>query len=107
MSKKRPMPEDFPEHAHDNCVDLTKRYSASFQTVRRWRDELGMPQGMNRKRRVQQYDRTTGQLLAEYESTREAGRRCYISAVAISAAARGFPKRTAAGYRWRYADEKG
>lgn len=104
--KKRPMPEDFEEHAREPAVDLAKRYRTSLTVIRRWRDELGMPRRTNEYRPVVQIA-TDGTVVKVHDSA-------YYAALALGKTAGGksniltaaavYPYRTAYGFRWRFVD---
>lgn len=103
--RKRPMPDDFREHAREPVVDLAKRYRTSFAAVRRWRDEMGMPRRTNEYRPVVQIA-TDGTVVKVHDSA-------YYAALALGkkggnsnilSAADAYPYRTAYGFRWRFVD---
>ena len=98
---KRPMPEDFREHATEPIKDLTKRYRTSCVAVRRWRAELGMPQTTYQKRMMEQIG-MTGEVIQTFENAGAAGRELGVDYRLIYMAAKEYPYRTAYGYRWRF-----
>lgn len=104
--KKRPMPDDFREHAREPVAGLAKRYRTSCTVIRRWRDELGMPRRTNGYRPVAQIA-TDGTVVKVHDSA-------YYAAMALGktagwkrniiTAADAYPYRTAYGFRWRFVD---
>ena len=58
-------------------------------------------------RAVEQIDPTTGEVLARYQSFEEAGRAVEVKPHTIGQVCKGVPgHHTAAGYKWRFADDK-
>lgn len=82
----RTIPADFAEHAYEPIADLRKRYSASYEYIAHWREQIGvtaqivraskavmvtrpltpMPQGFAEYQR----GRTTRELEAHYQTSR-------------------------------------
>lgn len=38
----RPVPDDFPQHAHEDNLTLTQRYGVNREVIFRWRNETGL-----------------------------------------------------------------
>lgn len=49
MSARKPMPPDFPEHATESFRALIVRYHVSWDTVKKWRDQLGVKVPVGRR----------------------------------------------------------
>jgi len=95
------MPKDFAEHADETIKQLKARYGAGYILQQRWRDELGLPP-KTMKKRVQQIDRFSGEVIHVFDGLDEAGDALFTCSTGIGVAARNYPNRTAAGYYWRY-----
>ena len=98
---KREIPYGFREDGMLPYVVLVKKYRCSNALIARWRRELGLPSGANRKP-VDQYT-LDGKFVARHKSLHEAARAVNGNFENISSCAAGKIS-TAYGWKWRLAD---
>ena len=98
---KREIPYGFMEDAMLPHVVLVEKYRCSTVQIARWRRELGLPSGANRKP-VDQFT-LDGEFVARHKSLHEAARAVNGNFENISSCASG-KIATAYGWKWRLAD---
>ena len=108
MRKKEP-PENFLEYQHRRTTrQIMDECGVCSTTVSKWLRKAGVPRGKGKRRnkKVFAFDPKTGAFVKEYPSVKEAAAGEFVTSGAISAALNGRTK-TAAGYRWEYAEAWG
>ena len=91
------------DHAGETVKTITAFYHTTPVTVRRWKQELGLPVPIYNPRPVEQLTRE-GKTVGYYDSTYYAAQDVDGSPSNIAVAARNYPRLTAYGFRWRYMD---